>query len=315
MSENPPTTARPELAGSPPPPHKSEGEAPPVFRDRHASTSKPPRRPEEVRGRDTTKSEEVRQLQKVIKDLEKRLERREAEMTRLRKEEEKLLARCKRRDDRITKAERETVQMRRSFQEDAQKRTKEIQALEERLKKTDELLASRSAELSETNTFLSTTDRLSEVEVLSIVRDLNEHIYQVAVGLTEGLEKLEPPRATTSRMDVDLTPRSHTSAVAQPARNRDLAGLTFQLQSYLCSQAARMTSGWGRHHQLAILEPIYQRLSTSGEYLSSTPGNISLTHHRGASNLSQMEVVDPQVPFPTITRFHIVIGGAIEHPQ
>ena len=91
-----------------------------------------------MRGRDTTKSEEVRQLQKVIKDLEKRLERREAEMARLRKEEEKLLARCKRRDDRITKAERETVQMRRSFQEDAQKRTKDIQALEERLKKTNE---------------------------------------------------------------------------------------------------------------------------------------------------------------------------------
>ena len=274
MSENPPTTTRPELADSPPPPHKSEGEAPPVFRDRRASTSKPPRRPE-VRGRDTARSEEVRQLRKVVRDLEERLERREVEVTRLRKEEEKLLAKCKRRDDRITKAERETGQMRRSFQKDAQKRTKDIQVLEERLKKTEELLACRSAELSETSTFLSTTDRLSEVEVLSIVRDLNEHIYQVAVGLTEGLEKLEPPRATASRMDVDPPSRSHTSAVAQPARrDRDLTGLTFRLQSHLCSQAVRMTSGWGRHHQLAILEPIYQHLSASGEHLSSTPGNI-----------------------------------------
>ena len=175
----------------------------------------------------------------------------------------------------ITKLERDIRHMHRSHQGEVQRRTQEIQALGEQLKKTEELSARRSAELSETQTFLSTKDRIPETEVLSIVHDLNERIYQVAVGLTEGLEKLEPPRATTSRMDVDLTPRSHTSAVAQPARHdRDLTGLTFRLQSHLCSQAVRMTSGWGRHHQLAILEPIYQHLSASGEHLSSTPGNI-----------------------------------------
>jgi hypothetical protein len=83
-----------------------------------------------------------------------------------------------------------------------------IQGLEERLKETEELLATRSAELSGAQTFLSTTDRLSEVEVLSIVRDLNENIFQVAVNLTEEWEKLDPPQAT-GQMDADPASGSH----------------------------------------------------------------------------------------------------------
>ena len=44
------------------------------------------------------------------------------------------------------------------------------------------LLATRSAEPSGAQAPLSTTDRLSEVEVLSIVHDLNENIFQVTVN-------------------------------------------------------------------------------------------------------------------------------------
>ena len=197
--------------------------------------------------------------------LEEQLEWQEAEVVRLTMEEERLVGRCRRKDGHITKLERDIRHIHRSYQEEVQRRTHQIQALEERLKKSEELSARRSAELSETRTFLSTTDGLSEAEVLSIVRDLNEHIYQVAVGLTEELENLEPLPAT-SRMDVDpISRRAHTSAVARPASNQDLTGWTFRLQSYLCSQAVKMTSSWGRRREFAILEPVYQRLSTSGE--------------------------------------------------
>ena len=241
---------------------RSEGGAPRVSRDQHASIS---RGPEDERSRDAAGSGKVRQPPREAMSLEEQLEWQEAEVVRLTMEEEKLVGKCKRKDGQITKLERDIRHMQRSHQEEVQRRTQEIQALEEQLKKSEELSARRSAELSETQTFLSTKDRLPETEVLNTVRDLNEHIYQVAVGLTEELEKLEPP-PVTNRMDGDPTSGPHASAAVQLSRNRDLTGLTYLFQSYFCSQAARMTSSWSRYQELAMLEPIYQRLSASGEH-------------------------------------------------
>lgn len=136
-------------------------------------------------------------------------------------------------------------------------------AVEERLKETEDLLAARSAELSGAHAFLSTTDRVSEDDVLGIVRDLNENIYQVAVRLTEEWRKLDPLQAAT-RTDVGPTPQ-RVPFLFQLVRSRDPAGLTFSLQSCLCCRVVDMTLSWGHHRELAILESIYQRLSVSGE--------------------------------------------------
>lgn len=149
--------------------------------------------------------------------------------------------------------------------EDVRRRTQRIREKEELLKQTEKLLATRSAELSGVHAFLSATDRLSEVEVLRFVHDLNENIYQVAVNLTDEWEKLESSQAT-GRMDVDSVSRSRGPALDQRAISRNPVGLTFLLQSCLCSQVAKMTSSWGHHQELAILESIYQHLSASGEY-------------------------------------------------
>ena len=146
----------------------------------------------------------------------------------------------------------------------AEGQTQRIRAMEDLLEQTEGLLAARSAELSGTRTFLSATDGLSEDEVLGIVRELNENIYQVAVRLTEEWEKLESSRAT-SRMEVDPTSQPCVPTLVQLVRNRDPAGLTPLLQSCLCSQVVNMTSSWGRDQESAVLEPIYQRLSASGE--------------------------------------------------
>jgi len=155
----------------------------------------------------------------------------------------------------------------------AEGRTERIRAMEELLKQTEELLAARSAELSGTQTFLSTTDDLSEVEVLGIVRELNENIYQVAVKLTEEWEMLESPRAT-SQMDVDPTSQPHIPTLVQLVRNRDPTGLTPLLQSCLCFQAVNMTSSWGHDRESAVLEPIYQQLSVSGEHCIICSGGV-----------------------------------------
>lgn len=166
------------------------------------------------------------------------------------------------------------------------------------MKQTDESIATRT-ELSEAPAS-SATDRVPEVVVLNIVRDLGGHIYQIAVSLTEELEELKPPPAT-SQMDVDPTSRPRIPTLVQLAHNRDLTGLTFLFQLCLCSQVARITSSWGHYQELTKHKSIYRHL-------------LSLGDHRGASNLSETEVVDPQSPHPTTARFRVVGGVVSEHP-
>jgi len=173
---------------------------------------------------------------------------------------------CKRKEDQnFNEGRKPEINETRNSDEDVRRRIQRIRAKEELLKQTEKLLATRSAELSGVHAFLSATDRLSEVEVLGIVHDLNENIYQVAVNLTDEWEKFESSQAT-DRMGIDTVSRPRKPAIVQRALSRNPVDLTFLLQSCLCSQVAKMTSSWGHHKELAILESIYQRLSVSGEH-------------------------------------------------
>jgi len=163
-------------------------------------------------------------------------------------------------DERISELERDIKEMRDS----AASQAKRLRETEDKLKRTEELLAARSAELSGTQTFLSTKDRLSEAEVLDIVRDLNQNIYQVAVKLTEEWETLEP-RATSQRDANPNSRHSRTPALVRLVRNQDSGSLTFLLQSRLCYQAEHITSSRSRHRELATIQSVYGRLSASGE--------------------------------------------------
>ena len=271
MSENPPDHSRAEtsLVETPSLPHKSEDELPTVHQDRHVSTPKPFTGPqkEEERGGGAERSGEMKRLRREVRDLKALLDRVRTEAIRLKGEEEKLMGECKCRDNLITELEHRIERMYHFYQGVVGRKTRHIRAMEEHLEQTKELLATRSAELSEAQAFLSTTDRLSEMEVLGIVRDLNENIYQVAVHLTEEFEKLELP-PVTNRMSVDPTPdlQPCVPTLVQLVRNRDLVGLTFLLQSCFCSQAAKISSSRSHREESAILESIYQRLSVSGEH-------------------------------------------------
>ena len=231
-------------------------------RDRDTST---PREPEKERGRDTATTEEPRRLRKEAEDLRELVDKQGVDIRALSEEREKLIDMCKRRDDQIINLKHEIAGVHGSYQEVVEAQTQQILAMQARLKQTEELLETRSAELSGAHAFLSTADRLSEMEVLSIVRDLNENIYQVAVGLVEEWEKLDPSQATT-RMDVDPTSRPDVPTLVRLARGRDPTGLTFLLQTWLCFLIVDMTSSWGRHQELTRLGSIYKRLSASGEH-------------------------------------------------
>ena len=245
-------------------PHKIRGESSTGSQDRDALTSRPSGRPEKDRRGDTARSEEVKRLRGEIGDLKGLLDRQNADMVKLRGQNEKLREKCKRRDDRIAGLEQQIGKMHGSYRGVVGGHAQHTRAMEQRLEETEQLLATRSAELSGTQTFLSTTDRLSEVEVLGIVRNINENIYQVAVNLTEEWEKLGSSRAT-SRTHADPASRPRIPALVRLVRNRDPAGLTFLLQSCLCSKVVNITSSWGHHRELATLVSIYQRLSASGE--------------------------------------------------
>ena len=260
MSENPPSGFR--LPGLLPSQRKRERAS---SQDRWASPPRPSGRPEgetEERRGDAAKSEEVKHLRREIGDLKRLLDRERADMQ---KQKEQLVGRCKRRDDYIRELGHKIEAMRVSHRGDMEGKIKHIQTVEERLKQTEELLSARTEELSGTQTFLSTTDRLSEVEVLSIVRGLNESIFQVAVKLTEEWEKLESSKAT-GQMDVDPASKPRPPALVQLVHNRDPMGLTLLLQSCLCYLVVNMTSSWDPHQELAVLGSIYRRLSASGEH-------------------------------------------------
>jgi len=199
-------------------------------------------------------TEEVGQSRRETGDPKRPVAKQEADMLKLRENEKELIGECRRKGDRITKLEQEM---------EAQAR--EAPSMQEQLKQVKELLEARTAELSGAQTFLSKVDRLSEMEVLGIVRDLNENIFQLAVGLTDAWGKLESSQAT-GRIKLDLTSKARAPVLVQLARGRDPTGLTFLVQSSLCHQAVDMTSSWAHNPKLSMLKSVYQRLSASGEH-------------------------------------------------
>jgi len=147
-------------------------------------------------------------------------------------------------------------------QKTLRERDQHIQAMVERLTQTEE--------------------RVSETEVLGIVRDLNENIFQVAANLTEEWEKLESSQAsrfTITERDIEDFSRFYGPALIQPALDRDPAAVTFLVQSCLCYLAMEFTSRWRHDKKLAILGSVYETLSTSeGQAISARWRSLTHSH-------------------------------------
>ena len=314
MSENSTSRGHPGVTPTytSPPQRGTKVEPLAMSRDRQASTSRQPRELEKKEGRrgDATATEETERSRRgntpMIGEMGKprgtRMvagvmgrfrsdEKYKDEVRRLRGEGEKLKEEGKRKDDQIANLKRENVEIRGSMQKFTeaharQTREMEVQArqaraMEEKLKKTEQLLEARTAELSVAQTFLSTADRLSEVEVLSIVRELNENIFQVAVSLAEGWEKLRSSGAT-GRKNADPTSQPRPYVLLQLTRNQDSMGLTCLLQSYLCEQAVNMIPSWDYNQGFVVLRRVYEHLSASGEHhIINTKWCVTYAPQRG----------------------------------
>jgi len=238
-------------------------------------------------------SEEVKEG--LCGTTESSVEREEAEINaqryeifRLRSRGEKYAKKYRETKERIAELEHHIGEVSEAHQETLEKQDPRIQAMAEQLKRTEQLLATRSAELAGAQYFLSTTDRLSEADVLSVVHDLNENVFQVAANLTEEWEKLGSSRSsefTITQDGIDALSRFYGPALIRSAFDRSPAGITFLVQSCLCNVVAQITSRWRHDQELAMLGSVYQRLSASGEHISYAVSEMRLTYPRGTSNL------------------------------
>ena len=153
------------------------------------------------------------------------------------------------------------------------------------LEKTNELSTARSAELAKAQTFLSTTDRISEAEVLGIVRDLNENIIQLAANLADEWGRIRSPQPNSktifTKQELDALMQLHGRTLVHRVRNRDPPAVAFLVQSCLCYAVTQITLGWRRDlsdERPWRLGSIYKRLSTDGKHTSHVAIEVILMH-------------------------------------
>ena len=197
------------------------------------------------------------------------------EITMLRGSIERRVQKYKAAKKRIASLEHEIGKASRDHRETLQERDQRIREMEDKLGRAKELLSARTNELSGAQSILSTTDRLSEAEVLGIVRSLNENIFQVAATLTEEWEKLassQSKRFTVPKKNVDSFSQFYGPALLHRTFHWDPVAMTFLVQSCLCHLATQITLSWRRQRneeESKLLGSVYERLSASGKPTSS----------------------------------------------
>ena len=221
-------------------------------------------------------SEVVKGKRRAIEDpLElqrSKIEAQKAEIFRLRSSRERHARRYREAKGRIAGWERHIQEVSRANKEVLGRQDRHIRAMEDELARTEELLAARMTELAKARSLLSTTDRRSEAEVLAIVHDLNENIFQVAAKLTDEWEKLESSRtggpAAAVKRGADALSQFYGPALVNLAFDRDPTAVTFLVQSCLCHLVSQITLSWRRDRgkELTILGTVYKSISASGRY-------------------------------------------------
>ena len=176
----------------------------------------------------------------------------------------------------IAELEDDIKDISRICKETVESQAQRTRALEDELARTKELLAARTTGLAGTQFLLSTTDRPSEGEVLGIVRNLNENIFQVAANLTEEWEKYRPGRSNKfeiSRKDVDALSQAFGPALVHHVLKRDPTATSFLVQSCLCDHAALISSRWRYKKEFKTLISGHDRLAASGTHRSQAISN------------------------------------------
>lgn len=234
---------------------------------------------EDLQGKQRT--EDLVERQKAKIDAQK------AEILRLRSSKRRRVRKYRASQRQMARRELHVRKVTGAHKEILERRDQHIKAMEDELTRAKDLLAARSAELDVAKSFLSTTDRMSEAEVLAIVRDLNKNIFKVAADLTEEWKKLEFPRFNnTPRAVIDSFSRSYSSALVNRVLNGEPMAVTLLIRSCLCAITTRIAFGWRRSKELGTLGSVYRSLSASGEPMLDITSEIQLTCARETGSLS-----------------------------
>jgi hypothetical protein len=172
--------------------------------------------------------------------------------------------------ERIAELEHRLGEDSRTYKRVVEERDQRIKTLEVELTRTKELLAARIV-TPERSRAQPSTDRLSETEVLGIVRDLNENIFQVAANLTEEWEAFKSSRSdsiTPTKDDANSFSQSYGPTLINQVLDQKPTAVTFLVQSFLCELATQITSSWLQNEELRILRSVYQNLPPTGKNTS-----------------------------------------------
>ena len=229
----------------------------------------------------------VKQIEEASRDLREGLEQQDQQIKAMSDEQTRAKDELAQTKDELARIQGELARTK-----DELARTKaELEKTKAELTEANDISTAKSTELAKAQSLLSPTDRISEAEVLEIVRDLNENIIQIAANLTEEWGKVPSPRtnkAPLNKKELDALSQFYGPTLVRRVLNRDSSALALLVQSTLCYIVTQITLSWRRDRDKRswILGSIYRRLSASGKHTPHAAIEAILTNTRGTGNLS-----------------------------
>jgi hypothetical protein len=212
-----------------------------------------------------------------------------AEILRLKGSEERYAMGNRTAKERIAELEKKIEEISRTHEGTLERQNKRIQAMEDQLRRTKELLTGNSTDDTRAESISSLPNQISDTELLAIVRDLNVNVFQVAATLAEQWEELSSePRvdmSTIAEQRSDIFGRSYVPTLVWKALKRNPVAVNLLVQSRLCELVAQIASSWRYNRELMILRSVFRHLSASGKRGLHTTGGNKLTGTRGTRNL------------------------------
>jgi hypothetical protein len=180
--------------------------------------------------------------------------------------------------ERVAELEVEIEGISKTNKETLEKQNQRIREMEDQLRQTNKLSTANSTKNPRAKSLSSPPNHISDTELLEIVRDLNENVFQVAATLAEEWEKLSSESRTDRFIiaggNVGTFSRSYVPTLVQQVLDRNPVAVTLLVQSCLCELVAQITSSWQHNQELKILRSVFRYLSASGKHALHMTGGI-----------------------------------------
>ena len=228
----------------------------------------------------------VKQIEEASRDLREGLEQQDQQIQAMSDDQTRVKDELAQTKDELARIKGELARTK-----DELARTKvELEKTKADLAEANDISKAKSTELAKAQSLLSPPDRISEAEVLEIVRGLNKNITQIAANLAEEWGKLPSPRfnkAPPNKKELDTLSQFYGSTLVRRVLNRDPSAVTLLVQSTLCYVVTQITSSWRPDcdKRWWILGSIYRRLSASGKRTPHAAIEAILTKTRGTGGL------------------------------